>query len=376
MMYPSKSVGKFHFLLLVVNLLVSIGLLVSQMDMPLLALHKTLFILAQFSFIMWMIRVHVAVNRYSRDYPVNVGGFILRILPLVHLWGLASTFHHMRKYFARTIPSLGVYSMPDASARFKLYIPLLYIFYLPVLVINEMHDTHYGNMRLMTIGVACSIAMYVVFLLVTYHVNQCLYVMAMQAPTAHDTVRHVAAGGTMASVRSVSAVYGADMRQANRWKRLVAKLIDAVAFTLVILTALILGYVLDAEDSGVYMVSFALLALVGWVFYYAIHLSLNGQTIGKWMMKIRIVKQTTGESGQFMHNYFLRSFVNYLISMFIPFYSLVDVCFIFSSDARCLHDRIAGTVVVKVTDLRRWEDYDDEREKFYGPGTGAMGQAD
>jgi uncharacterized RDD family membrane protein YckC len=46
----------------------------------------------------------------------------------------------------------------------------------------------------------------------------------------------------------------------------------------------------------------------------------------------------------------LRSFVNGLIGS-IPVvgaaYSLVDICFIFRDDRRCLHDLLAGTKVVK-----------------------------
>jgi len=49
-------------------------------------------------------------------------------------------------------------------------------------------------------------------------------------------------------------------------------------------------------------------------------------------------------------NVLLRSWVNGLIGLVVPFYGLVDILFIFGSERRCLHDLIAGTVVVKPND--------------------------
>jgi uncharacterized RDD family membrane protein YckC len=45
-------------------------------------------------------------------------------------------------------------------------------------------------------------------------------------------------------------------------------------------------------------------------------------------------------------NVLLRGVVNGLLSI-IPLYGLVDALFIFREDKRCLHDLIAGTIVVR-----------------------------
>ena len=72
----------------------------------------------------------------------------------------------------------------------------------------------------------------------------------------------------------------------------------------------------------------------------------DGQTIGKKLMKIRIVKRETGHNGGFVPNVLMRGFVNGLLGI-IPFYGLVDILFIFREDRRCVHDLLACPVVVR-----------------------------
>ena len=74
----------------------------------------------------------------------------------------------------------------------------------------------------------------------------------------------------------------------------------------------------------------------------------RGQTVGKKMVHIQIVKRKDGQNGGFVRNILLRAFVNGLIAV-IPLYALIDILFIFSATKRCLHDRIAGTIVVQKT---------------------------
>jgi uncharacterized RDD family membrane protein YckC len=63
-------------------------------------------------------------------------------------------------------------------------------------------------------------------------------------------------------------------------------------------------------------------------------------------MHIRIVTYPSGENPGFVKAALVRGFVNALIANFVPFYALVDACFIFREDRRCLHDLIAETTVV------------------------------
>jgi uncharacterized RDD family membrane protein YckC len=132
---------------------------------------------------------------------------------------------------------------------------------------------------------------------------------------------------------------------ASRSSRLWAALIDSaagIAPTLLILLGVPFGQ--RAMPLFVGLATLGFLALLGIQLYL---LSVNGQTIGKWVLNQRIVKIETGENGGFVTNVLLRTLVNGLIGSVIPFYSLVDYCFIFRDDQRCLHDLIAGTTVIK-----------------------------
>lgn len=80
----------------------------------------------------------------------------------------------------------------------------------------------------------------------------------------------------------------------------------------------------------------------------------RAQSIGKWYCKLQIFDVETIQPAGFFKNWFLRSFVNGLISG-VPFvgglYGLVDVLFVFSENHRCLHDHIAGTQVMDISGL-------------------------
>ncbi len=128
------------------------------------------------------------------------------------------------------------------------------------------------------------------------------------------------------------------MDEAARASRFFARLIDGAAF--------VVGYIFivmsGGEGIGSAVGFFLLFALAIYQIYL---LATRGQTIGEQAMKIKIVKADDGENGGFVKNVLLREFLNALIG-FIPFYSLVDILFIFRGDQRCIHDLIAGTRVV------------------------------
>ncbi len=75
----------------------------------------------------------------------------------------------------------------------------------------------------------------------------------------------------------------------------------------------------------------------------------NGQTIGKRAIGIKVVR-SDGSKASLARIFWLRNVVNGLPS-FIPIvsliYWLVDTLMIFGESRRCLHDRIADTIVVK-----------------------------
>lgn len=83
--------------------------------------------------------------------------------------------------------------------------------------------------------------------------------------------------------------------------------------------------------------------------YQWILVARSGQTIGKKMMRVRIVKMDGSPVG-FGDGVALRDWVMRLVGL-IPcaggLISLVGILMIFGQERRCLHDHIAGTKVIK-----------------------------
>lgn len=117
--------------------------------------------------------------------------------------------------------------------------------------------------------------------------------------------------------------------------RLMAAIIDSAIVVAVYLVGLLM-------DAPVFMI----LGVVAIGIYQMYLLSTLGQTIGKKVLNIRIVKIDSGENGGFMTNVGMRLVLSGLLGI-IPLYSLVDVLFIFRADRRCIHDMIAGTRVIE-----------------------------
>jgi uncharacterized RDD family membrane protein YckC len=76
----------------------------------------------------------------------------------------------------------------------------------------------------------------------------------------------------------------------------------------------------------------------------------TGQTIGKKLMGVRVVKFTDGTNPGFGGLVGLREIVPAVIGM-VPLlggiFSIVDACFIFRGDQRCIHDLMANTKVIR-----------------------------
>lgn len=152
---------------------------------------------------------------------------------------------------------------------------------------------------------------------------------------------------------------GAEVELAGRITRLVAAFIDTLLFTVPII---IVGFVAGAFDAssgrqatgvpviGMGAVSLLLFYIFALVIAQIYLLMTQGQTLGKKMMSVRIVKQDTRANGGFSTNILLRWVVPVLISC-VPLvgsiFGLIDSLFIFRQDRRCIHDLIAGTIVVK-----------------------------
>jgi uncharacterized RDD family membrane protein YckC len=88
-----------------------------------------------------------------------------------------------------------------------------------------------------------------------------------------------------------------------------------------------------------------LAGLIVWCWLTIMYVSRNGQTIAKKLLSIKVVR-ADGSPASLGRLFWLRNVVNGLISI-VPLYGFVDMLFIFGESRQCLHDKIAGTIVVK-----------------------------
>lgn len=79
--------------------------------------------------------------------------------------------------------------------------------------------------------------------------------------------------------------------------------------------------------------------------FQSVLLSKQGQTIGKYLLGIRIVSVSGRVSG-FLQAVLARYWICTVIGHFIPFYYLINFVLLFTYSKRCLHDYISGTRVV------------------------------
>jgi|SRR5205814_6646907 len=93
-------------------------------------------------------------------------------------------------------------------------------------------------------------------------------------------------------------------------------------------------------------------AALGYALFLAVQgytLATRGQTLGKMMLSIRIVR-SNGERAAFGRLALLRYGVNSLTHI-VPgigqIYGIIDALLIFRQSRKCLHDNIADTIVVK-----------------------------
>ena len=141
---------------------------------------------------------------------------------------------------------------------------------------------------------------------------------------------------------------------AGRGRRLAATLLDglisAVAFGVLAVVTPINVFRPPTTSSGLWGL-LVLNVVIGFILFLLIHgylLSTRGQTVGKALLKIRIVR-SDGSPATFGRIVGLRYLPTYVIAP-IPFvgglYALIDTLLIFRDSRRCLHDNIADTIVV------------------------------
>jgi uncharacterized RDD family membrane protein YckC len=179
---------------------------------------------------------------------------------------------------------------------------------------------------------------------------------AFQDPAMDDENPYAPPKATLELNKGVTA----EGELAGRWTRFCAAFLDAfigLAYGIPIMWVLgIWGYLVRNEEPprGLLIASNAF----GFLFFVAVHgyfLYKNGQTVGKKLLGIRIA-DLDGNVPDLARLLLLRYLPVSLITL-IPvvgnYLPLFDVLFILQANRRCLHDMIAGTIVVETNRSRR-----------------------
>ena len=163
------------------------------------------------------------------------------------------------------------------------------------------------------------------------------------------------------------------LRLASLWQRFAGFLIDTFFPLLFVIPGLIPilmtvfrliaeenanpGQPTELDATAIIMLSVGVgIILVGALLMLILQIYLlwtRSQTLGKYFVKAQVVDFETGEPASFLSCGVLRIFVNGLITNLpcIGFiYGIVDTLFIFRDDRRCIHDLIASTTVVDISD--------------------------
>lgn len=152
---------------------------------------------------------------------------------------------------------------------------------------------------------------------------------------------------------------------AARTKRLVARIIDVIMLVFVFIVGYYFSNITglnNVSNDGLFSYKMFRYCLVMQAIYFIINYKflLNGQTIGKKIMRIRVVTLSNtipSISSIYLVRYLLVglifsavSFLNfrYFNMNVLNFAFVIDLIFVFSRSRRCLHDYLAGTKVINI----------------------------
>lgn len=153
----------------------------------------------------------------------------------------------------------------------------------------------------------------------------------------------------------VAAVNDPQDLLAGRGQRLAAAMIDGVISLVFVVPLMFLigtfDYTAQGQEPPFQLTLYA--TIFAFVVFAAVHFVLlkkYGQTVGKWLLKIRIADMNGGKPdvATILFKRYLPVSAVGLIPVAGQFLPLVDVAFIFRKDRRCVHDHIAGTQVLRV----------------------------
>jgi uncharacterized RDD family membrane protein YckC len=162
-----------------------------------------------------------------------------------------------------------------------------------------------------------------------------------------------------ARVRDVAAPKAA-LVLAERSARLGAAIVDGLIFTAMVYLPMIVAMAFvgaaasattpETTDTTAGLILFGGVALmfvgfIVWTWMTLKQMKATGQSLAKKYFNIKVVRGD-GSPASLGNLFWKRNMLTWLISI-IPFYGIVEVLFIFAEDRRCLHDRMADTIVVE-----------------------------
>jgi uncharacterized RDD family membrane protein YckC len=144
------------------------------------------------------------------------------------------------------------------------------------------------------------------------------------------------------------------VRQATLGARFWAAIVDGLISTLLFVPIMYYaGYwdrAMAQEQTGLEVAAWAVLGFVVFVVIHGYLLATRGQTVGKMLLKTRIVSKEDEKIlpiGKVLGLRYLPISLAAHVPFVGPFLSIIDVLFIFGRERQCIHDRIAGTIVIK-----------------------------
>ena len=151
-----------------------------------------------------------------------------------------------------------------------------------------------------------------------------------------------------------------NLRLADLGKRFLGALVDGgigIVFVGPGYAMMIVGSIMADQNPSLVPLVFVglVLMLLGGLALLATQIYLlatRSQTIGKYFLKTQIVDFNTGVRADFVQCFLLRTLLNGIIGA-VPcigaIYGIVDICFIFREDKRCIHDLLAKTCVIDIS---------------------------
>lgn len=157
-----------------------------------------------------------------------------------------------------------------------------------------------------------------------------------------------------ARVRDVVAPRAA-LVPAERSTRLGAAIVDGLIVSVMVYLPMFLGFMVGAsgvesgnEAAGTILlvgVGLGLIGLIVWMWMTLKQMNETGQSLAKKYFNIKVVR-SDGSHASLGNLVWKRNVLNGLLGI-IPLYGLIELLFIFGEERRCLHDRIADTIVVE-----------------------------